>query len=58
MKTDRKKFLVNAGRISLAAILFLIAASLSRKTVTGRDCSGCPDFGKCNGESFCSPRKK
>jgi hypothetical protein len=50
----REEFFKKLIRFTLLAILALIVFALGSKVVTGRDCSGCPGNGICNGETDCS----
>jgi len=54
MTLTRPEFLKKLIRGLLVAFLAFLALSLGSKTVSGKDCTGCPGKGKCNGETDCS----
>ncbi|MBN2864070.1 MAG: hypothetical protein JXN62_12965 [Bacteroidales bacterium] len=48
------KKIVRAGLFALLALLVFI---IGNKVVTGKECTGCPGRGICNGETDCSKYK-
>jgi len=50
----RSEFLKKLIRLGLFAILAIIVFALGKRIVSGKDCSGCPGNGVCNGKSDCS----
>lgn len=53
MGLSRKNFILRLIRAGLAIILLVIAYFLAGKTVAGKDCSVCPGYGVCKGETDC-----
>jgi hypothetical protein len=54
MKVKRADFLKKLIQVILALMLGIIVLVLSRRTVTGNKCIGCPGKGICRGETDCS----
>ena len=50
---SRGDFFSKLTRYFLLFLLALIVFALGNKVVTGKDCSGCPGKGICNGETDC-----
>lgn len=50
----RIEFFKKLMRFTLLAIIGLLVLALSRKIITGKDCSICPGKGICRGETDCS----
>jgi len=50
----RNDFLKIIIRLGLLAMLALVVFVLKSRIVTGKNCSGCPGNGICNGETDCS----
>jgi len=53
-KIPRAIFLKRLIRIIMASLLAFIAISLGKRISNTNDCSNCPGFGICKGESDCS----
>jgi hypothetical protein len=49
----RNDFLKKLIRVGLLALLATLVLLLGNRVVTGKDCSGCPGKGVCNGETDC-----
>jgi len=50
----RSEFLAKIIRTLLFAVLALIGILLGTKATKGRECSVCPGYGRCVGETDCS----
>jgi hypothetical protein len=50
---NRGDFFNKMIRFALFSALMLIIWFLARKIVTGRSCSGCPEYGNCKGDFKC-----
>jgi hypothetical protein len=50
---NRGDFFNKMMRFALFAALMLIIWFLAKKVVSGRSCSGCPDYGNCKGDFKC-----
>jgi hypothetical protein len=51
---SRIDFFKKLIRYGLLALLALIVFALGNRVVTGKDCSGCPGNGICNGKTDCN----
>jgi len=54
---SRSEFMKKIVRAGLFALLALLVFIIGNKVVTGKECTGCPGRGICNGETDCSKYK-
>jgi hypothetical protein len=54
MKISRELFVRRTIRVLMLMFLAFLAFALGTRSVSGRDCSGCPVRGNCTDESKCS----